>query len=426
LKYVNTPIDPAQVARELEVNSVLDGTYQRVGDAIRVSVQLIDPDTRATRWAQRYDLQANDMLKFQDEVAQNVVAGLSVQLSDAERRSIGTPTSRSPEAYNFYLQARYYLSEYFTHSRPESLHQGRKLLEEALKKDSTFAEAYALLSQMYVMESANLVEHAREALTEGERAAIQAVRLDPNSADAYASLGTAYAEEGRNVEAIQNLRKALSLAPNLEIVYLGLGYVYHYTGLLDAAERAFRRCIELNPTALHRHWMHARVLLYLGRESDAEEELRRLLASNPDQFKAMGYFGEILYYEGKFSEAETVLARAVELSRGTGDDSPVWLAAFLFASRGERSKIDPRVFAAQPATTIDGDQAYWQGGIFSMLGDRRRSLTWLRRAVELGNHNYPWFRRDKNYERLRNEPEYKDLLEDVRREWEHYRQLFGA
>jgi len=425
LKYANAPTDPTQVARDLAVNSVLDGTYQRVGGAIRVSVQLIDPETRATRWAGRYDLRANDILKFQDEVAQKVVEGLSVEVSQAEQRSIATPATRSPEAYNLYLQARFYLNEYNMRSRLESLHQGRRLVQQAIAKDPTFAETHALLSHFYMIESANFSENARNNIVQAQRAAEQALRLDPNLADAYASMGLAYAEAGRNVEAIQSLRQALRLAPNLESAYSGLGYVYHYTGLLELGEQAYRRSNELNPAALPRHWMHARTLLFLGREPEGEQELRQLLKANPDQRKAMAYFGEILYYEGKFSEAEMSFTGAVELSRGSGDFTAPYLAAFLYASRGERDKIDPQVFKAQPAEEIDGDTAYWLGGIYSLLGDKQRALVWLRRAVDLGNHNYPWFQRDKNWDNMRSDPEYHRVMAEVRRHWEHYRELFG-
>jgi serine/threonine-protein kinase len=101
------------------------------------------------------------------------------------------------------------------------------------------------------------------------------------------------------------------------------------------------------------------------------------------------------------------------------------LAAFLPASRGERHKISPVVLAQQPDHIGDGDQAYWTGGVYALLGENEAALSWLRRAVELGNHNYPWFERDINYDRLRADPEYRQILAHVRRQWERYRQLFS-
>src|SRR2546425_7650643 len=128
---------------------------------------------------------------------------------------------------------------YYMRSRLESLHQGRRLVQQAIAKDPTFAETHALLSHFYMIESANFSENARNNIVQAQRAAEQALRLDPNLADAYASMGLAYAEAGRNVEAIQSLRQALRLAPNLESAYSGLGYVYHYTGLLELGEQAY-------------------------------------------------------------------------------------------------------------------------------------------------------------------------------------------
>lgn len=425
LKYVKEPADPGQVARELEVESVLDGSFQRAGRVIRVSVQLIDREKRTARWAGRYDLRADDMLKFQDEVAQKVVEGLSVQVSQTEHESMTAPMTKSPEAYNLYVEGRYYWNEYSMRSRLESLHQGRRLLQQAVANDPAFAQAYALLSDFFIIESANFTENAQQNLARAEQEARRAIQLNPRLADAHIALGGAYAQGGRNVEAIKILRQALSLAPNSDWALDMLGYAYHYAGLNELAEQALRRTIELNPTSRRIYWMHARMLLYLGRVHEAVHEMRQVLAASPDQYKAMAYLGKFLYYQGKFEEAEPVLARAVELGRSSGDDIHLWLSAFLYASRGQRNKIDPRVFSQRPEETFDGDLAYWTGAIYALLGEKAQALIWLRRAVDLGNHNYPWFQRDKNYDKLRGDPEYQRIIVEVRRHWEHYRELFG-
>jgi serine/threonine-protein kinase len=196
--------------------------------------------------------------------------------------------------------------------------------------------------------------------------------------------------------------------------------------MLDAAEKAYDRSVELNPNTANVHWMHARMHLYQGRPEESEQEMRRVLAANPDQFKALAYMGEFLYYQDKFDEADKALTRAVELGRGSGDEAAQVLAAFLYASRGQRDRIDPLVFRARPELTFDGDSAYWQGGIYAMLGEKQQALTWLRRAVALGNHNYPWFERDKNYASLRGDPEYQKIMEEVRAHLDEYRKAVAA
>ena len=389
LKYVKTPTDPSQAAQELQVDSVVDGTYQRAGAVIRVSVQLIDQHNKAARWAEHYDLHADDMLKFQDQVAKKVVDGLQVQVSGNEQQTLEAPLTSSPQAYNLYLQARFYRNDYFMRTQAESLRHGEQLAQDAIAKDPNFAEAYALLSTLYFMEAANIPDNAAANLVAGEKAARRAVALKPNSADTLMALGGILTELGRNLEALKALRQAVAIAPNSETAWDLLGYLYHYTGMLDLAENAYDRSVDLNPTTIRIHWMHARMHLYQGRPEESEEEMNRLLSANPNQFKALTYLGEFLYYQGKYDEAEKALTRAVELGRGSGDEAPPIMAAFLYASRGQRDKIDPIVFQHKPEQYVDGDGAYWIGGVHAMLGDKKQALVWLRRAVALGNHNYP-------------------------------------
>ncbi len=425
LKYVKDPADPAKAAQELGVNSVLDGTYQRASGIMRVSVQLIDRENGAMRWAEHYDLKADDMLKFQDEVAQKVVEGLRVQVSGQEQQSLAAKPTTSPEAYNLYLQARFYKNEYYMRSNGESLHQGERGLQQAIALDPSFADAYALLGDLYLLEAANITENGAQNLALGEKAARRSLELKPDLLEGLNSLGAILSEAGRNMESIRTLKQAVTLAPNSDAVWDNLGYVYHYAGLDDAAEKAYRRSAELNPTTTRIHWMHGRMLLYVGRAPEAEQEVKQALAENPNQFKAMAYLGEFLYYQGKLDEAEVVLKRAEELGRDSDDNSARCMAGFLYASKGERDKIDPKLLRARPTDEIDGDGAYWMGGIYALLGEKEQALAWLRRAVEVGNHNYPWFQRDKNYDKLRGDPEYQRIMEGVRQHWEEYKRNFG-
>ena len=425
LKYVQAPADPAQVAKELDVESVLEGTFQRVGDVMRVSVLLSDPKSRSTRWAQRYDLRTNDMLKFQDEVAQKVVEGLSVSVTEDEEACMTAPMTHSPEAYNLYIQARFYWNEYSMRSRLESLQRGRTLLEQAIKLDSTFAQAYTLLADLCLLEGANFIDNARENLAHAEQMAQKAMELNPRLADVYISMGGIYTQLGRNVEAIEKLKKGVSMAPNSDWAQDMLAYAYHYTGLIELAEKGYRRSMELNPTSRRIYWMHARMLLYLGKTKEAEEEMRQVLANSPDQYKAMAYLGEFLYYQGKVAEAEPLLLRAKELGGPNGDDAPLFFLAYLYASQGHGQKIDPKILNFKREEVIDGDRAYWTSSVYCLLGEKKQALAWFRRSMELGNHNYPWFQRDKNFDKLRGDPEYQQMMDQIRQHYERYRELYG-
>ena len=423
IKYAKGADDPVQAAKELEVNSVLAGTYQRVGDTMRVSVQLIDHG--AARWAGRYDLQGHDILRFEDDVAQKIVAGLSVQLTGQEQESLKASDTNSPEAYSLLLQARAFFGDYFINSRRETLHNAERVAELATQKDPNFVDAYAFLGHTYTLEATNYQDNGAKVLALAEQNARKAIALNPNAYEANFALGALYSEKGNLTDAIRLLHQAVVLAPNSALGWKYFGYACHYAGLTDQAEAAFHRGRDLDPTPAQAYWMHARMLLYQGKPHDAEQEVRQALERYPDQFKLLTMLGYFLYYQQKMDEAEGVLDHAVRLSKSEADVEPIIIAAIVHASRGERDQIDPSVFRYKPEEIVDGDLAEWIGDVYAQLGDKKIALAFLRQAVRRGNHNYPWFQRDKNWDKLRNDPEFQSIMSEVEGYWKHYTGLFG-
>jgi eukaryotic-like serine/threonine-protein kinase len=424
LKYAKETPDAAEIAKTLDVASILEGTYQRSSNVIRVTVQLIDGRSGNTKWSQRYDLKSADVLSFEDEIAGKVVEGLKIEISPSEQKSIQAPVTTSVEAYNDYLQARFYMNQYFQDSQLESLQKGEQSSAQATALDPNFADAYALLGQLYMFQGTNFVADSAANLKRSEASSKKALQINPKSVAGMVALAAAYTEEGREGDALPIIRQAVALAPNDSLAWDVFGYANYYAGLNELAEQGYRRVVELNPTPPRNHWMHARMLLYVGRLSEAEQEMRETVAKSPDQFKALAHLGEILYYEGKMDEAETIMDRANELGRDASDDTARVLGGFVYAARGERQKIDKRLFAYRPEQITDGDAAYWEGGIYALLGDKPNALAWLRRTIELGDVNYPWFEKDRNYDSLRSDPQYQATMADVRKRWEAYKNEF--
>lgn len=421
LKYAKGNDDPTQAARDLEVNSVLAGNYQRVGNVMRVSVQLIDNGT--TRWAGRYDLQSRDMLRFEDDVAEKIVNGLSVQLSGSEQQSLKASSTASSDAYNYLLQSRAEWNEYFTSSQLEALHRCQEMAHKAIDKDPNFVDAYASLAMAYALEATNYQANGARNLALAQQAAKKAFALNPHSLEANMSLGAIYTEQGRLADALPLLRTAVAMAPNYSLAWKQLGYSYHYAGLVDLGEEAFRRGRDLEPNLPQAYWMHARMLLYQGKPNDAEAEMRQALNRFPDQFKIMSFLGDFLYYQGRVDEAESVLREVLQRHPGEPEEEPRIIMAIILASRGERDKIDATLFRYKPYDIVDGDVAEWIGGIHALLGDKELALAWLRRAVQLGNHNYPWYQRDQNWDKLRSAPEFQRILQEVEDYWKKYQDL---
>jgi tetratricopeptide (TPR) repeat protein len=354
-------------------------------------------------------------------VAQQVLDGLRVHVSGVERASIGIPMTRSAEAYDSYLQARFHWTEYSVRSARSSLVESRRLLEQAIALDANFAHAHALLGFVLAIEVANYPEDTSELLDRAQESAHNALRLDPQLVDAWTALGTVQAQAGRNVEAIRSLRRAVEIAPNSDFASDMLAYAYHYAGLLEQAEEAASRARGLDPTSRRLRWLHGRILLYLDRIPEAIALMD--FARTSDNSKALAHLGKFQYYGGRLDEAEQTFSRALTLWKEGHEPVVPVLAAYLFASRGERQRILPAVLAYEASAIFDGDLAYWIGGVHALLGDRHAALVFVRRAVALGNHNYPWFCRDRNYDALRGDPEYEAILANVRAAWTRYRTL---
>jgi tetratricopeptide (TPR) repeat protein len=305
------------------------------------------------------------------------------------------------------------------------LENAQRAAQRAIEKDPDFVDAYSSLADAYSLEATNFQENGASHLALAEQAARKALALNPHSFEANMALGGILGEQGKNEESLRILRETVALAPNSPIAWRHLGYIYHYTGLIDLAEAAFRRDRDLDPTPPQPYWMHGRMLLYQGKPHEAEEEVRRALERYPEQFKLLTFLGDFLYYQGKTEEAEQALDRASKLAGTQEDEEPMVFSAIVFASRGQRERIDPRIFRYKPEEVVDGDLAEWIGAVYAQLGEKQPALAWLRRAVQLGNHNFPWFERDKNWDKLRGDAEHQRIMSEVEGYWKHYQELFG-
>jgi Tfp pilus assembly protein PilF len=338
---------------------------------------------------------------------------------------LNAPSTNSTEAYNLLLQGRAYWADYFMNSQRETLQNAEKMALRAIEKDPNFVDAYAFLSHTYALEATNFQDNGAHNLALAEQAASHAIALNPNLFEANLALGSVYIEQGKDEDAIRLLRQAVILAPNSPVAWKYLGYACHYAGLTDQAEAAFRRGRDLDPTPAQAYWMHGRMLLYQGKAHEAEEEVRRALERYPDQYKLLTLLGAFLYYQGKSDEALQVLNRAVQISGPQAEEEPMVFSAIVHASRGERDQINPRLFRYKPEEAVDGDLAEWIGAVYALLGEKEPALAWLRQAVKRGNQNFPWFQRDKNWDKLRGDPEFQRIMLEVEGYWKHYNQLFG-
>ncbi|HSJ74591.1 MAG TPA: hypothetical protein VK899_00105, partial [Gemmatimonadales bacterium] len=251
MKYRGTAKTVAEIGRELEVGSVLEGSVRTSGDRLRLRVQLVDAKTQESRWGQDYDRKVSDVFAIQNELATQVAQELRVQPQPSEREQLGKAPTSNARAYDAYLRGLFYrnAAEEGTRAVADS---SVRLFQRATALDPAFALAHAALARAYIFRLFQYDPNPRwqqEAFVEIEKA----LALDADLAEAYvarAELSWTRANGFRAEEAIRDLQRAIALQPNLKEAHGALGRIYYHVGLLDEALRELRIDLDLDPTDL--------------------------------------------------------------------------------------------------------------------------------------------------------------------------------
>ena len=327
--YKGKPVKIHQVAEELGVRYVLEGSFRKAGDKVRVTAQLIDAIKGHHLWAERYERELKDIFALQDEITRKILWALEVRLTEGEQASTRRKVTDNPEAYLKALQA----IEYTKRGNKEGNLLARQLAEEAMALDPQYARPYRILAVVELLDvwygfskspkesMEHAVEMAEKAISlddsdpcgyetlsaiymfmrQHERAiaeAERAVSLDPNGADAHATLGMALVFTGRQQEAVAPLEKAVRINPIPPAIYfMRLGIAYCDTGRYDEAIAAQKKAISLAPDSYMGHLFLASTYSLAGRDEEARAEASEVLRIQP-KF-SLGRFAKRLIYKNK-------------------------------------------------------------------------------------------------------------------------------
>jgi adenylate cyclase len=311
--YKGKPVKIRQVAEDLGVRYVLEGSVRRAGDRVRVTAQLIDAIKGHHLWAERYERELKDTFALQDEITRKILVALEVRLTEGEQASTGRKVTDNLEAYLKTLQA----LEYRGRSDKEGVLVARQLAEEAMALDPKYARPYRILAACHVSDVflgwskspkkslEQALELAQKAISldesdpcgyevlssvymfkgEYERAiaeAERAIALDPNGADAYSQLGTVLQLVGRPQEAIAPLEKAIRINPIAPSIYFRrLGTAYANMGRYEDAIVQLKKAIDLAPDSLFPHLVLAATYSKAGRDEEAHAEVSEVLRIQP-------------------------------------------------------------------------------------------------------------------------------------------------
>jgi adenylate cyclase len=308
--YKGKTIDPRQVARELGVRYVLEGSIQRAGDAVRINAQLIDATTDGHAWADRYDGSMADVFALQDKVTHSIAGALAVSLSGLEEQLLTQQETKVPAAYDAFLRG----WGHYRRTTPEDFAKSIPYFEEAIRLDPEYGRAYAALAMVYILandwnwlgnlgiSSLDAWSRAQHYLAEAEKRPTstsfqaranyvlktaaepnlllhnykEAIALDPSDSWSFAYLAWAQVGMGRQSEAMSNIKVAMRLDPHYPPVFLHiLGVVQLSSGNYEQAAKSLNQATKLNPDNEFTLIALAAAYGYLDRKQDAERVVAR-------------------------------------------------------------------------------------------------------------------------------------------------------
>ena len=315
MRYKGTRKSLPEIARELDVDAVVEGSVLRVGDRVRITAQLIYAATDKHLWASSYDRDLRDVLALQGDVARAIAGEIGVRLTSEERSRLTRTKQVAPEAYEAYLKGKFHM----TRSTASDTQRSLEYFQQAAAKQPDYALAHSGIASAYerLAGSSYTVLSPKEAFPKAKAAAMRAVTLDPTLAEPHALLGWASFVFDRDWTTAENqFRRALRLSPNDPAAHQNYSLFLARMGRFDEAIREVKRRQELDPLSLGANVDVGSVLHMARRDDEAIPWFRRVLDMDPTFPRAHWGLGLALVELKRYDDAIAELRQAVDLSSG--------------------------------------------------------------------------------------------------------------
>jgi serine/threonine protein kinase/TolB-like protein/Flp pilus assembly protein TadD len=430
-RYLNDDTDALTAARQLNADAVLEGSVQRSGDLLRVSVNLLRTSDGFSLWTDNFDLRMTDIFTIQDSVAQQVSARLRLQLDPSQRARLMKRNTSNPIAYEFYLKGVYSFDQrgWGTKAKPQA-EETIDLFKKAIELDPNFALAHAQLANVYAW-MANFIEPDEQVWVERAKGEVnQAQALDPQLAETHVArhfiLRTA--SEGWQIEAaIRELLLAQQLDPNTG--HAELGILYLHIGLEDLCEREMERALNIDPTS---ESVKAGIInSYVNLNKYDEGLAAQQKWPSTVSFRAVEPNGKpdawYLLGKGRLEEAQTQIEET--LAKTPEDRNVHRQKAILLALRGDfqtaEAEIPSLLSKRSPKDFAYHHLAYDIACVYALAGKNNEAVRWLRETAATGFPCYPLFERDPYLNRIRKAPDFVQFMAEMKAQFEKYKGEFS-
>jgi TolB-like protein/Tfp pilus assembly protein PilF len=405
--FKSTPDNLPQIAKQLGVAHILEGSVQKSNDQVRVNVQLINALTDAHLWADTYDRKLTDIFAVESEIAKNIAETLQARLSGSEKSSIAKTPTVNPEAYELYLKGRFFWNK----RTGTDLRKAIDYFNQAIAKDPNYALAYVGLADSYLLLSSYAAVSPAESLPPARSALKKALELDDSLAEAHASFGLLATLELDLHRALDELKRAVELKPNYATAHHWLSLAHLTLAQFDSAISEAKRAIELDPLSLVINADTSWIYFSARRYDEAEAQVRKTLEIGPQFFLAHYYLGEVLQFKGHLSEAIAEFQKAFELNN---DPYSLAMLGQAYARNGQRDEAQKILARLNEEAKSHYVAPYALALVQIALGDKDRAIEELEHAYAEGATNYLFvIKVDPLLDDLRGNPRFDALVQKV-------------
>jgi len=408
-RYKSSPNDLPQIAKELGVANILEGSVQKSQDQVRVNVQLINAATDAHLWADSFDRKLIDIFAVESEIAAKVADILKAKLTGAEQHAISMQPTRNTEAYQLYLKGRYFWNK---RTGPD-LQKAIDYFKQAIEKDPSYALAYVGLGDSYILLSGFGAAPPQNSLPLAEAAAKKALEIDDNLAEAHTTLGFILCVHHLNfADSIREFERAIALNPNYATAHhwFGDGPLLA-VGQFDRAIAEGKRAVELDPLSVIITADLGADFLVARRYDEAIDQFHKAIDLDPRFYYAHWNLAQALEMRGDLRGALTEYKKAVEL-----DDDPFVLALLgqAYAKVGQRDEA-LKILAQLPQIAAHRYVPSYSFALLHMaLGEKGKAIEWLERSYHDGaGLDIIFLKVDPMLDPLQKEPRFQALVAKV-------------
>ena len=408
-KFKSAPTDLREVAKQLDVANILEGSVQKVNDQVRVNVQLINALTNAHLWAEIYDRKLSDIFAVQSDIAKTVADTLQAKLTGSEKQMIAAQSTNDTAAYELYHKGRALWERRSGDNIPKAI----AFFEQAIARDPNYALAYAGLSNADILLPFFAGADRCEAYSKAKEAALKALRLDPNLAEAHLALGKVlFFSEIDLAGAMREYKRAIELKPNDATAHHWFGNdTLSALGRSEEAIAEVRRAVELDPLSPVINADLGTTFFYAHRYDDSARQLRKTLEIDPTFFYAHFNLGIVLQVTDDLAGAIAEYEKAKQLN----DD--LLMSTMCAAAKAQAGDKDAALRMLSDLDKISQHRevvGYLRALLYLNLNNKAEALRWLEQGFqERDGSNISWIKVDPLLDSLHGDPRFEALVQKV-------------